>query len=363
MKKIIKIFLVIIILFIIFLFVYLTPKDYDLDYQLNGTKVIEKYHKDDKYYEITLEYKDKDYKYISFNKYNKSRKIIDNIDIFEKEDYTCLIPQSNVIESYPLCKKENDNMDYHLIEGLEKEISTGYYPKIKTIKQKYKNIEINYLDDKTYLIWNYNGIDIINKENSKTVNIFEKDIYDISLAFIWNKNLVIPDYENDYYFKKFYIYDLEKERLTNWKLKNSIYFDSYILGFYDNSVFVFDRKQKKEYEIVPHKKKIRSISPRILNKNEWKKVSSNKLNSQLIYFEYDEIISYEIKNNKLYKLIDDYEILLSNQKVKDIIYYNNNEVYYLVDDILYKYTLEQGEVKLISNFEWNFNYENMIFVY
>ena len=54
---------------------------------------------------------------------------------------------------------------------------------------------------------------------------------------------------------------------------------------------------------------------------------------------------------------------ISENKVKDIVYYDNESVYYLVDDILYKYSSEYGEVKIMSDFEWNFNYNNMIFVY
>ncbi len=363
MKKQFKILLFIIVLFIIFLIFYLTPKNYELEYQIDGIDIKEEYHKENNYYEISLKYQNEEYKYVTFDKYSKSRKIINNIDTFSDEDYICLIMESDIIKTYPLCKKGNENIDYHLVNELKNDISSNYYKVVNSNKNKYKNLDINYLDNKIYLIWNYNGIYLINKDEFKTIDVFDKDVYDISLAFLWNNNFVIPNYADEFYFDKFYIYNLVDNELYDWKLKNPIYFDSYLLGFYDKSVFIFDRKQNKEYELVPHKKKIRSVSPKILNKNEWNKVSTNKLRSQSLSFGYDEIISYNIKNNKLYMIIDDYEILLSCQNVKDIVYYNNNEVYYLVDDTLYKYNLEYGEIKIMSCFEWNFNYKNMIFVY
>lgn len=363
MKKIIKIFLVIIILFIIFLYVYLTPKNYNLEYNIQNINIEEEYDKEDKYYEITFEYNNFEYKYLSFDKYNKRRKIIENIDVYEYKEYTCLVAESDVIKLYPLCKKNDLNIGYHLVEELKDDISSDYYKEVENKADEYKNIKISYLDDKTYLIWNYNGFDIINKDSYKSILLFDNDVYDISLAFLLNNNLVIPDYQEDYRFDKLYIYNIDKEKLDIWNIKNPIYFDTYLLGFYDKSAFMFDRKQNKEFELVPHKQKIRTISPKILDEDEWEKVSSKKLNSQKLKFEYDEIVSYEIKNNKLYKIIDDYEVLISNQKVKDIVYYDNNVVYYLVEDILYRYSLEYGEVKIMSDFEWNFNYENMIFVY
>ena len=128
MKKIVKLFLIIIVLFIIFLYVYLTPKNYDLEYNLKNVNIEEEYDKDNKYYEINFEYNNFEYKYISFDKYNKSRKIIKNIDIYEYKEYTCLVAESDVIKLYPLCKnKIGLNIDYHLVEELKKDISMNYY--------------------------------------------------------------------------------------------------------------------------------------------------------------------------------------------------------------------------------------------
>lgn len=363
MKKIVKIFLTIIILFIVFLITYLSPREYSLAYKKDNVEITESYSKKEEYYKLSFNYKNKVYEFISFAKYSKNRKLIDVIKIIELGEYTCLVPESSELETYPLCKKGNENISYHLVDGLEKKIDSKFYKKLAGSESKYKNIEISSLNDKTYLIWNYSGLDIINKNGNESINVFEKDVYDTSLAYLLNDYFIIPDYEGTYRFDKVYLYNLKKSRLSTWKLNNSIYFDSYILGSNDKSLFVFDKKEKKEYELVPHKKKIRTISPKIIENGEWENVSTQTLVNNKLSFSESKVIKYEILDNKLYRIHNNYNELISNQEVKHIVTYNKDEVYYIVNDTLYLYTIDYGEVKLMTFFEWNFNYENKIFVY
>ena len=57
------------------------------------------------------------------------------------------------------------------------------------------------------------------------------------------------------------------------------------------------------------------------------------------------------------------KIKVSNLEVKYITYANNDEVYYISEDKLYKYDFIYGEVEIINDFEFNFNYENMVVIY
>ena len=213
------------------------------------------------------------------------------------------------------------------------------------------------------MIWNYSGIDIINKDFKKTINFFEKDIYEIGLASKVNNYFVIPNYEDDYYFDSIYLYNVDKNKKIIWELNASISFDSYVMGRFDKSLYIFDKKQKSQYELVPHKEKLRRVSPIILNKGLFEDISLQKLINNEMTFTYDNPLRYELQNGKLYKIVQDYEELVSNNEVKEIIYQDKDEVYYLIGDTLYMYNNIYGEVKLMSNFEWTFNYENLIFVY
>ena len=53
---------------------------------------------------------------------------------------------------------------------------------------------------------------------------------------------------------------------------------------------------------------------------------------------------------------------VSNQKIDTIISINNDSVYYLIDNTLYRYNLKYGEIKLVSYADWEFNYKNLIFI-
>ena len=53
---------------------------------------------------------------------------------------------------------------------------------------------------------------------------------------------------------------------------------------------------------------------------------------------------------------------LIDQDVTDIIRIKDNLVFYLKTDTVYVFNKEEGKSRLLYNFEWNFNYENMIYI-
>ena len=56
------------------------------------------------------------------------------------------------------------------------------------------------------------------------------------------------------------------------------------------------------------------------------------------------------------------KIKVTDQNITSLVYQNNDNVYYLIDDTLYRYNLKYGEVKLMKYGEWNINYKNLIFI-
>ena len=363
MNKINRLLLVIASLFIIFIYVYITPKNYELKYKVNNITVKETYNKEDKYYLFEYTHKNNRYKSVIYNDYTKSRKLIKEIKIVNIDNSTCIVPLSKELSVRPLCSNASQNISYHLIENAENKLDESYFEKIKPINEKYKNISINYLNDRAFIIWYYNGMHIINKDSKKSISLFDKDVYEIDLAAILNNYFIIPNYDDEYYFDLVYLYDIEKDKKITWELNKTISFDSYVMGGLDNSLYLFDKKQKIEYELVPHKKKLRKVTPKVLKNGIFHNISSNKLLNNKEVFSYNYPVCFELKDNKLYKVIDDYKELISKNDVTFLVHQDKNEVYYLVGDSLYMYNDIYGEVKLMSNFEWNFNYENLIFVY
>lgn len=358
--KLILLVSIIIIFFLYFLYMYFSPRNYEIKYKVNKVNILESYNKEYSYYYFKLSYKNKNFEFVSEEDYINKRRLIEKLKIKKTEDVICLIPESNKITLYPICYKDNKQIDYNLT-GID---FSEYKKNVNQINKNYKDIKINTFNDKTYLIWDYNGFIFLNNNESKKIKLLNKDVYNLELVAFVNNYLIIPDYENDHSFKKMYIINIDKGTLKEWELKYEIYYDSYILGTHDKSIYLFDKKNEIEYELRPDKQKMRKINFRTLVDGKWESTTLAKLKNQ-IKFREKNVSNYEVINNKLYLTFINKEKkeLVSKQKVSDIIYTYDNVVYYLVGEDLYMYSKETGEVLLMSYFEWNFNYQNMIYIY
>lgn len=357
-----------VLLIIILIYNVIKSKSYTLNYDIKDYSISENYDKKRELYYYEIEYKNIKYNFIYNHKYLKERKLIKDIKEYSKDDYTCLTIESDYVKSTPLCSKEKEIIDYHLVsEELLEELKPEAYS--KEMNTSYKNYEINSINQ-PMLIWNYKGFDLISKDKMDSIKLFNKDIYNIKLAAIVNDYLFIPDYEQNYNFNKAYVIDLKKMTKKEWDLDYEISFNSYILGTNEDSIFLVDQKNKKEYELVPYKRKMRIVGTNnkkgiIYNNGKPTNISLTKLTSKEQTFTNDINYKYTIKNKKLYLSYVDSSIKtrISDNAVDKIIFINNDTVYYLVKDTLYFYNLTYGEQQLVTYAEWEFNNDNVIFIY
>ena len=363
-KKLRQFIIVALSLIIIYLIIYLTPRNYEYDYKINGFNIKEKYIKKDKEYLFTIKKNDKIYKTIGVSKYTPDRKLINGIKEFNNEDTNCIIIDSKIIANNKLCTKDNELIS----SSLTNIIPGKYINKKQDNYQKYKNIKIN-LDDKTYLIWNYNSFIKINETEKKQIKIFDNDIYNLEIMAKVDKYLVIADYDQKYNYNKLIRLNLKNNKIDEINLKNDISFESRILGVYKNKIYLLDEKNKKEYEINVKKKKTNIVSKNdfgvIYKDNKQVKTKISKIINDNIKFTSNNYYDYVIENENLYLKIKNIseKIKISDLKIKNIVYQNNDEVYYIADDKLYKYDFTYGNQEIFSNFEFNFNYENMVVIY
>lgn len=365
MKKKILLITLIIILFIVIIINIFKEKNYEIEYEINGFNITENYNKELDLYTYKISNDKITTSFVDYKKYTKDRKLITDIEEYEKENEYCIILKSEYLNTYPLCTNGDTNIDYHLVD---KELLN--LNEEEDIEEKeYNNISIYNLKSYKYITWNYRGFDILTNDSQDSISIFDADQYNIPLAVKLNKYLVIADYNSKYTFNKFYIINLEKNTKEEMEIKYDISFDSYILGTNDNSIYLVDKKSSVEYEIVPHKKKIRIVGTSykdgtILEDGKWNKISLTKLSSETYSFTKEKIYDFYIEDKSLYlKYNNNVIIKISNQEVDKIIYSENDKVFYLIGDTLYSYSINDGEIKAMNNFEWNFNYENNIFVY
>ena len=88
-----------------------------------------------------------------------------------------------------------------------------------------------------------------------------------------------------------------------------------------------------------------------------------KLINNELKFTNNSIINYKLEDNTLYLIIDNKKIKISNENIKQIIHTNSNIVYYLSENKLYSYEYLKDETLLLKYDEWNFNYNNHIFIF
>lgn len=368
LKRSVKIFICLLLLLICLIFLINTlfiSHSYSLEYNIDDYDISENYDKKEEIYYYEIKNNNHIYNFITSTKYQKEKKLITNITKYEQDDYTCLVIESNIFEVNPLCSKGDENIDYRLVpEDLELPISNTIEP----YETNYENYYL-YNTDNNILVWQYKGFIYFNKDKIKTFDLFTKDIYDINLAVKINNYLVIPDYEQNYNFNKLYIINLSNQKIEEWEIDYDISFDSYILGTNNKSIYLVDKKNKIEYEIVPHKKKMRIVASNnkkgiIYNEGKEESISLNSLISSNQSFTYKNNYQYTLQDNTLYLsyLDTDIKTKISDQKISSIVSINEDNIYYLVEDTLYKYNLYYGEVKLIEYDDWEFNYNNLIFL-
>ena len=359
-----------IIIFISLLFLYIfknkrKDNSYSIEYKLSEVNINENYDYTNSFYYYELKHNNIIYYFASKHIPLKQKKIIKKVKIYKEKDYTCLIPISNYLHTYPLCSYKKDLISPELTTD-----SIKAKLKIKKVNQKTQTIEkynIYNLTEKIY-IWNYQGFDFINKTRQK-IKVFNNDIYEIPQAYKINKYLLVPNYNQNYYFSEIFIINTKSFTIKKWTLDYKISYESIVLGINNKSLFILDKKEKIEYELVPHKEKMRVVGNKnkngvIYDKSKKRIVSMNYLLSSNNDFNHQLVFNYYILDNKLYLSINNSEasILISDKKIKEIIYQNNENVYYLVDDILYKYNPFTNEQPIIQKDEWNYNYKNIIFI-
>ena len=333
--------------------------NYEKEYVINEFKIKESYNKNKKYYTFIVSYNNLSYPYIISNKYLRNRNLINDVKIVKNDNELCLMPVSKELNFYPLCSQDSNIYTLNLTNL---DVDFYNYQDVNVINKEYNKLKMNYLNNLNYLLFNYQGFYYINSKKQTNINLFNKDIYTIDLIYQKDNYVIVPDYNQDYYFNKLYVINLDNGKKEEIVSDQDISFTSIFLGEYKDKIYLLDKKEEKEYVINLKKKKINETDFKIVKNNKLVDSTYKEIVNNNITFMKSNIISYVLIDKKLYMNIEGVKVRLSDKDITKIIKNDNDTIYYLVNDELYMYNNTVGEVLLLSYFEWNFNTINQIFI-
>ena len=398
MKNFKKIIFVIIVVFIVLSITNYLKKEHTVKYKISNYDVKEHFYlSKGHYYDMIITNKKKKYIYTINEDLGKDKKIITDIKEYKSNDLTCIVPvyKENITNNfYCLLNKQQvsanylydtNNSDFKKIYKKAKKHNIKLSQNNKS-KKNYKNLVVyqkNISKDHFYFIWNYKGIYVVSKDEIKYKKFVDYDIYDNVMDCVVDDYYVLFDNSSVNGIEDVYYYDINKDKLDKFELKTKLTKNSYINGVVDNSIYVTDRKQKKEYAVKIKDKTITEVDNDqtkylVYDNNTKKELTKSDYFMKDFFFDNNLIIDkkitkskelkkeynyyYFIEDSKLYKALDTnktHRILLAElDNITDWLV-RDREVLLLRDDTIYVYIDGKGLRKILTTNELKYNYKNI----
>lgn len=298
--------------------------------------------------------------------FNSNSEVIKEISYYKSDNYKCIFPKyyNDVIINDAICYDNNKFTYFHNIENPEENLLT-FIDNLNNKGYKVENWQDNTnksLVTKKNVIAHMNNI----QKNHYIGIIYEKDLYRSNridkLVFVdtkRNKNSVfefasknaLMINNNELSRSTLYVYSIRNSKET--EIKNTIKFQNYkVLGSYNNSIYIYDRDTKKEYEIDLEGKTI-------------SEVGNSETNIRYYYndeIKHDKLENIDIENISFQRHISDY----TNPDF-DITYKIGNEFgyYYYIKKVDNYYEIYQSNIESKENYIYLFkttDLDSMIFL-
>ena len=358
MKRIIYLVLIIIVIICVYNLVVAKPRSYQLNYKYNDYDVSEKYDAEIGSYTFVFNHEGGHFVFGLNHKYTSKRKLIQNVNEIEEDNASCMNIKVLDTALSTMCYDYNGTIYDASIKNNRED---------KEIK-KINNISI-YNDKYSYYIWN--GYGLTNVLTKKEYNVLKKESYNNNLSTSVGDYIMFANYDEGTKYKTLYIFNVKDNEYKTLELENNIDSDAYIMGNIDNAIYIFDRKNAKEFKIELDTLKASIVSDAnggvIYNDSRKESIPIEQLKYNDYQFSYHRLYDYIIENKQLYLTYygTGTKIKVSNNdNIKDIIKIEDDQVFYIGENNkIYTYNIKKKEQTLIENFEWNFSYNNKIFVF
>lgn len=331
-----KIFMMLLVMFIIYIGIqlgfrffgsgheyeyFLSHEEFDVHIKerfVNNTKG----ETDSYYFDITID--DTTFSYQTYESFNKADHIIKDVVYYKDTGYKCILPifVEKKIISDVMCLKDNIVYNYHSIKGNNHSVDSfidslteyGYDESNWIDSASSTNIDDlifykeNTVENHFIALSTYKGVYTLNAVNLyklKEIELFNNDIYKRPISIVFKNYYLVADYNAQYRFDKFFVVDLTSNKVSEIDCDREISFDSYIQGTNNNSVYLFDRDSKKQYEINLKTNKVLEVGNentqiKIYRNGDWDKVTAITAKNSTILF--DSEYKSEIEENRFARI-------------------------------------------------------------
>ena len=409
LKKSLSFSLILVIFFIAYQYgVNFLKKSHSISYSVGKKeifKIDEDYIKNENsdYYLIRVTDKDKkEFIFDVSNIFNKQKQIVEDVSTYEDNGWYCvsLIFSNKRLSSVPLCEKGGTVFSYNYVKNslnLEAfvsklpnfEYNKEYVNESETSDSGNSTILINrgYLDDNEIVVlYNYKNLKVLSNETGIDITFSNEDNYKNTLGRRVGNYYIIPKYSSSASLKEYIKFDYDTSIKTIVSFQTSISKQStFVNGVYNDKLYVFDKSTLTQYEINPETETVMITGNKDMDAfavidGKETTVSVYEMNEKNLIFTFDKGVYKDIKhdsmkiydsfaiytlNGNVYKVYSKYisnPILLLNEPEAKEIKANNDSVFYIKDDTLFKCN-RFGIFIIAKSNEFRYNYENVYDVY
>lgn len=406
MKKAISLAILIICLFVIYQYgITFFKKSHEVSYTVYNNDLSFSIHENFKNGQYFFKISVGDYSFYleQDNDFNKMRQVIENIDVMKSEEMLCIYPNfKENIQTTITCHDRTRMYSYESVKStslvqqfVEYLKTNGNQPVfLKTIENKEEKsggilYNSNALDE-LVTVWTYQGFSGLSKERSFDESPLSFDRYDNTISRLVGKYYLLPLYIDNrlYEFSAVEIFDVTNNSTDTIGLGTTLSNYTYVNGIVDNRLYLFDPNTMQQVEINPKGKTAKIVASGNENaiyyyNGDWSTRNIYDFSKEKISFQnfddtplkslysytnvFDNKNSYYIYDGtKIYQVYKDFletpKLLFEQVGMKDIKVVDGY-IYYILGNVLYKYTPNEERRAIVTYDEFSYNASNLYDIY
>lgn len=265
-----KIFASITILYIFLFFLEFSfnyfKKHHEVTYKIDSFEIKEDYRgntkgEENNYY-IELKTEKNTFHIQTYEDFQKEKKIIKEVKYYNDGTNECILPifKKNKVVTDLICISDGKEWNYNTNKNSKIDEYLNTIPEYskENYEDKLDNVIMrmqasvylsNLPKDQFVALTYYKGLLVADETSFREIELFKKDVYTQKIKAFTNNKYLIINYNNNYDSNEFYVVDLKTRQYNTFGSNNIIKYDAYIQGILDDSVYLFDKDSKIQYQL------------------------------------------------------------------------------------------------------------------